>query len=159
MASPEQKARIENYDLGVGKSSVVKRGSLNTTYQITVPRCLVDRKKLALRTSSAVTSRSAVCSPRSWFLGGFSGLTRKDFTIDEPKQTIITAHQLILSGFTNSEKDRVVSIYASEPQRDNSPISHIQNLPAVNWKPLNIAKMPREKRATLQQALKEILDL
>lgn len=96
---------------------------------------------------------------QSQYLGEFSGMTRRNVTVDELKQAAISAHQLILNGFTDGEKELIVSIYTSKPQWDNSPIRHIQNLPAVNWKLINIAKMPKEKREASQQALKKILDL
>lgn len=93
------------------------------------------------------------------YLGEFSGMTRRNVTVDELKQAAMTAHQLLLSGFTEGEKELILSIYTTEPQWDNSPISHIQNLPAVNWKLLNIANMPKEKREASQQTLKKILAL
>lgn len=96
---------------------------------------------------------------QSQYLGEFSGMTRQNVTVDELKQAAITAHQLILGGLTETEKKLIVSIYSNAPQWESSPIAHIQHLPAVNWKLLNIAKMPEDKRATSQQVLNKILDL
>lgn len=93
------------------------------------------------------------------YLGEFSGMTRRSVTVDELKQAAITAHQLILSGLTETDKKLIVSIYSNEPEWENSPIEHIQHLPAVNWKLLNIAKMPKDKREASQQTLKEILGI
>ena len=85
-------------------------------------------------------------------------MTRRNVTVEELEQAAVSAHQLILSGLTDDEKELIVSIYG-EPQWENSPIGHIQYLPAVNWKLLNIAKMPKEKREASQQALRKVLGL
>lgn len=91
--------------------------------------------------------------------GEFSGMARRSVTVDELKQAAVTAHQLVLSGLTEAEKRLIVSFYSDVPEWENSPVEHMQNLPAVRWKLLNIAKMPQEKRETSQQKLKKMLDL
>lgn len=96
---------------------------------------------------------------QSQYLGEFSGMTKRSVTIEELEQAAVSAHQLILSGLTDCEKELIVSIYGGEPQWENSPIGHIQHLPAVNWKLINIAKMPKEKREASQQALMRVLGL
>lgn len=93
------------------------------------------------------------------YQGEFLGMTRRSVTVDELTQAAITAHQLILNGLTEAERMLVVSIYNDTPQWKNSPIEHVQHLPAVSWKLLNIAKMPKTKREVSRQALSEILGL
>lgn len=91
------------------------------------------------------------------YQGEFAGMTKHNVTADKLKRAAVTAHQLILNGLTEQEKKLIISIYDIEPLWAASPIEHAKNLPAINWKLQNIAKMPEIKRKASQQALKKIL--
>lgn len=91
------------------------------------------------------------------YQGEFSGMARRSITVSELKMAAFSAFKILLSNFTEQEKNLIVSVYDSEPLWKNSPIEHAQYLPAVIWKLQNIAKMPEAKRESSQQALKKVL--
>lgn len=91
------------------------------------------------------------------YQGEFSGMARRSITVSELKMAAFSAFKILLSNFTEREKNLIVSVYDSEPLWKNSPIEHAQYLPAVIWKLQNIAKMPEAKRESSQQALKKVL--
>lgn len=56
---------------------------------------------------------------------------------------------------TTQDQNFLVSFASGEPQWDLASIPKMKDLPAVNWKLMNINKMTEEKRKTMAQKLRD----
>lgn len=87
----------------------------------------------------------------------FIGMTDNSFTYEQFEETreklICTIHKSL------SEKDKnfLISIENGEPNWEFHDIAHIQTLPAVKWKLLNISKMEPQRRSDSVKQLEEKL--
>lgn len=60
---------------------------------------------------------------------------------------------------TENEKKFLLSIKKGQPDWDLLPVAGIDQLPAIQWKLINIRKMKREKQAVSLQKLQSALGL
>lgn len=93
----------------------------------------------------------------SLFDGEFLGMTLRQTSEKELQHAAELALRTLLTGFTESEKQFLYSLYLLAPAWDALPFDHIKNLPAVRWKLTNIAKMSKEKRMVSLRKLERIL--
>jgi predicted nucleotidyltransferase component of viral defense system len=91
------------------------------------------------------------------FLSEFQGMAFRESSVIELENTSKTALKQLLTGFTTEEKLFLCSIYSEAPRWDLLPFEHIQHLPAVKWKLLNIRKMDKQKRLQAHKALETAL--
>lgn len=86
------------------------------------------------------------------FKNNFEGMTSEPVTqaeLEEAREELIELTQ----NLSNSEKEFLISFKSGEPIWDLLGLANISNLPAVQWKLLNISKMSKHKH---KQALSEL---
>ncbi len=87
----------------------------------------------------------------------FLGMTREAVTLEE---LMAVQHQLagrIRAALDENEKAFLLSIKRGEPEWERLGISHLRDLPALQWKVINVRKMARRKRAEALDKLARIL--
>lgn len=90
------------------------------------------------------------------FTSEFTGMTFIPITLDElnhAREQLVTK---LLSGFTNNEKNFLVSVKSKKPEWDLIEIEHLKDLPAVKWKLLNLEKMDKK---SYEQALTKLIKI
>ena len=90
------------------------------------------------------------------FTAEFEGMTFNSITLAElnhAREILITQ---LLSGFTEKEKEFLVSVKSKKPQWDLIDIEHLKDLPAVKWKLLNLEKMDKKSH---EQALTKLIKI
>lgn len=106
---------------------------------------------------------SEVLSPR-WkdiaelFQNEFRGMTFEVTSLDELVTVPERMLKVLKEHFIQRDFDFLMSFKRGIPDWNLAPESHIQNLPAVQWKLRNIAKMSEEKRVQSQEKLKRVLE-
>jgi len=106
---------------------------------------------------------SEVLSPR-WkdisepFHNEFSGMTFEDASLKELVEVQRRMLDVLKEHFTQQDFDFLMSFKRGTPDWKLAPESHIQNLPAVQWKLRNIGMMSEEKRAQSLEKLEGILE-
>jgi predicted nucleotidyltransferase component of viral defense system len=88
----------------------------------------------------------------------FIGMTNDRITMDELMEVQHTVPKLILDGLTKEEKTFLVSFQQTNPQWELMPISHLSEMPAVQWKLLNLSKMDKEKHQEYGKILQKTLN-
>lgn len=105
---------------------------------------------------------SEVLSPR-WkditapFQNEFSGMTFKDVSLEALREVPESMLRALKAHFTQQDFDFLMSFKRGEPDWNLAPETHIQNLPAVQWKLSNIVKMSEEKRAQSLGKLEKVM--
>lgn len=105
---------------------------------------------------------SEVLSPR-WkdisepFHNEFSGMTFEDASLKELVEVQGRMLDVLKEHFTQQDFAFLMSFKRGTPDWKLAPESHIQNLPAVQWKLRNIGRMSEEKRAQSLEKLEGIL--
>lgn len=86
------------------------------------------------------------------FKNNFEGMTLEPVSqssLEEAREEIISLTQKL----DDKEKEFLISFKSGEPKWDLLGLPDINKLPAVQWKLLNISKMPRNKN---EEALREL---
>jgi predicted nucleotidyltransferase component of viral defense system len=86
----------------------------------------------------------------------FEDMMFNRLTLDElndAREELVTQ---LLSGLTESEKKFLVSVKSKKPQWDLIEVAHIKDLPAVQWKLLNLDRMDKQSHA---QALAKLIKI
>lgn len=83
----------------------------------------------------------------------FDGMTFKPISLEELQAVPSLMLQSLKAQFTQSDFDFLYSFKSGEPDWALAPHSQIQNLPAVQWKLLNIKKMPKDKHRSALETL------
>lgn len=99
---------------------------------------------------------------RSAFNNQFSGMTSIPFSYEDYIYTREQLVRTITEKLTNEDKKFLVSFEQGVPDWDLFPIPVLKNLPAVNWKLLNIERLRKEnpnKHLLMIDNLKATLDL
>lgn len=91
------------------------------------------------------------------FENEFQGMTRIPITLDELLETRKKLVSLIQNSLTENERQFILSVKQGNPKWQLMPFDHIQDLPAVQWKLANIAKMSKGKHETAVGKLERIL--
>ncbi|MFH0908204.1 MAG: nucleotidyl transferase AbiEii/AbiGii toxin family protein [bacterium] len=105
---------------------------------------------------------SELLDPRAQDIAGvfrdqFSGMTTDAITLEE---LIAVQHRLakqVRAALDENEKAFLLSIKRGEPEWDRLGIPHLQELPALQWKVMNVQKMDGRKRAAALNKLACIL--
>lgn len=87
----------------------------------------------------------------------FLGMTRLEVTLSELQLAAQTALQMLLSAFTEKEKELLLSIYTDTQKWQHLPFDHVEHLPAIKWKLLNLSKVPESKRLESARLLEAVL--
>ncbi len=108
------------------------------------------------------TSRHKVLSP-CWkditepFQNEFSGMTFEEVSLEALRGVPETMLSAPKAHFTQQDFDFLMSFKRGEPDWNLAPESHIQNLPAVQWKLRNIGRMTEEKRVQSLDKLEKVM--
>ncbi len=105
---------------------------------------------------------SEIISPRfrditHEFEHGFAGMTIDVVTREELESTRVTLVQCIQNGFTEDDRELLLSIKRGSPKWDLLGIDGVEALPAVRWKLQNLEKLQDQKRAQLIEQLSKVL--
>jgi len=96
---------------------------------------------------------------RKIFEQDFAGMTAEDVAYDELVAVRDRLTESINATMTQNEKKFLLSIKQGEPEWDLMPVAGIDQLPAIQWKLLNIRKMKKEKHADSLQKLRTVLGI
>lgn len=81
----------------------------------------------------------------------------KPVTLDELNAVPGHMIQALKAQFTQADFDFLYSFKSGEPNWSLAPNSQIKNLPAVQWKLLNIQKMPKDKHKVALETLSKTM--
>ncbi len=87
----------------------------------------------------------------------FSRLTDEDVSLTELEVTREEIIGLVNAGLTHSEKEFLLSFKNKEPKWELLGLENIQELPAVQWKQLNLGKMSETRHKAAYEKLREQL--
>lgn len=96
---------------------------------------------------------------RKIFEEGFIGMTSTDVSYDKLVETRYDLIRQILQSLTTNERIFLLSVKKGEPDWSLIPIPGIENLPALEWKRINIKKMDPQKHQDVLDKLKKVLEL
>ena len=106
---------------------------------------------------------SELLNPRSLdvssiFENEFTGMTSKPVTLESLLDTRNELVKELKSRMTDEEKRFLLSFKSGKPEWDLLGLNNIDRLPAVQWKLINIKKMPAQKRSIALEKLAKALD-
>lgn len=85
----------------------------------------------------------------------FVGMARSDISLSDLLKVQHNLPHLLVNGLSNAEKEFIVSVKRGEPEWDKLDIGHLDQLPSIQWKLINIRKMDRAKhKAALDRLIK-----
>jgi hypothetical protein len=93
------------------------------------------------------------------FARGFEGMTEASVTLDELLRTREALIADIMGGMPENHRHFLMSVKRAEPRWALLGVPGAEALPAVRWRLENLAKLEREKRATLLGRLGEVLGI
>ena len=93
---------------------------------------------------------------KSAFNNQFSGMTSVEFSYDDYEKTRATLIDSIQRRLTNDEKKFFLSFEMGEPDWKLFPHPVLKNLPAIQWKLLNIKKLKKDKPKKHEQKINEL---
>ena len=94
---------------------------------------------------------------KSVYEAEFQGMAITDISYEELVQVRVALVDHIKKSLTQSEKEFLLSFKQGDPQWDLLGIEGVQNLPAVQWKLMNVRKMDEKKRSNFMQKLRDVL--
>ncbi len=89
----------------------------------------------------------------------FSSMSKEDVSIDELNDAFDTLGYKLNNELTDNEKEFLISFKIGSPKWDLLPLHGVQELPAVKWKMINLAKMAEEDRIKSIDKLKKTLSI
>lgn len=92
------------------------------------------------------------------YAGEFANMAETDLPLDELLAVRERLVELIHQGLTDSEKGFLLSFKNREPDWTLLNLERVNNLPAIKWKLINLAKMPDDKHKQASEKLKDILN-
>ena len=96
---------------------------------------------------------------RQVFVQEFAGMAAEDVEYDELEAVRERLIETIKTTMTTNEKKFLLSMKRGKPDWDLMPVAGIDQLPAIQWKLINIRKMKKEKQAESLQKLRSVLGL
>lgn len=84
-------------------------------------------------------------------------MTNEPVSCEELEQTREDLIQIVHASFQEDDKNFLLSVKRGEPQWNLLPIKDIDQLPAVRWKLMNLARLPESKRSRLLERLNNVL--
>lgn len=95
---------------------------------------------------------------RPAFENEFQGMTLEEVTFEELEKTRAQLVSMIARELTVEEKQFIVSVKEGMPRWELIGIEGVENLPAVKWKLLNIARMSPSKHRKAVRKLRDYLE-
>ena len=88
----------------------------------------------------------------------FKGMTTVDVNFQELSGMVKQLSVQLIKQLSSNEKQFLLSLAVGEPEWDKLPVRHLKELPAIQWKLLNIQKMESQKRKLAYHLLEESLE-
>ena len=85
------------------------------------------------------------------------GMLRNEVSLDDLRQIQKIFADTLVGSFDDDEKKFLVSVKQGEPEWTRLGIAHLDRLPAIQWKLINIRKMGPKNRAVALEKLKRVL--
>ena len=85
------------------------------------------------------------------FAGEFHGMTRTPTTLARLQETRTRLRTELSALLTNAHKRFLLSFVATKPKWELMPFVHLQHLPAIRWKLLNLEKLKKTNAAKFRQ--------
>lgn len=96
--------------------------------------------------------RPTLLDQAALFDSDFKGMTNINFEYADFTQTRKTLIEKINSKLTSDDKSFLITFFDGSPNWNLFRESHVQNLPAIKWKQLNLNKLePMKKKAQVEQ--------
>lgn len=89
----------------------------------------------------------------------FAGMTVDPVSYEGLIAARDTLIETLRKELTSGEREFLVSLKAGQPKRDLIGIEGIENLPAVQWKLMNIKKISAKKQKELLEKLRRVLGM
>jgi predicted nucleotidyltransferase component of viral defense system len=96
---------------------------------------------------------------RSAFDNQFAGMTTVEFSYDDYETTRALLIQTIGEFLTDEDKRFLLSFESGEPVWELFPIPKLKDLPAIQWKLINIAKLKKNNPQKHEQMVKNLKDV
>jgi len=94
---------------------------------------------------------------RQLYTDQFAGMTRDAASLDDLLEMQRNLADIIVHALDDSEKEFLISIKRGEPGWDLLGIDHLDQLPSIPWKLINIRKMDRAKHKAALERLIRVL--
>jgi len=89
----------------------------------------------------------------------FEGMTEEEIILEDLKQVQDQLPTFIARKLTDSDKEFLLSFKKGKPNWELISISHLRDLPGVQWKLINIKKMDKEKHEEAYGKLEKYLSI
>ncbi len=93
------------------------------------------------------------------FESSFRGMARSEVSLDELRKVQANLPHKLVRALDHDEKEFLLSLKRGEPQWELLEIEHLDRLPALQWKLINIRKMDSSKRRAALKRLTEVLEI
>jgi len=94
---------------------------------------------------------------RRLYVDQYVGMTRIDASLNDLLEVQHNLADTIVHALDDSEKEFLVSVKRGEPELDLLKIDHLDQLPSIRWKIINIRKMdPVKHKAALDRLIKVV---
>jgi predicted nucleotidyltransferase component of viral defense system len=94
---------------------------------------------------------------RGIFEGEFLQMTQIPVTVEELEDVRECLIKIIQTSLTSEEKQFLLSFKAKEPDWTLLGLEGVDKLPAIKWKMMNLARMPKDKHKKALQVLENVL--
>ena len=91
------------------------------------------------------------------YVDQFAGMTRNEVSLDDLLQIQHNLANTLVRALDDAEREFLVSIKRGEPEWDRLGIEHLAQLPAIQWKLINVRKMDPVKHKAALDRLIEVL--
>ena len=93
------------------------------------------------------------------YAGEFANMAETDVQLEELVSVRKRLVELIHQGLTDSEKRFLLSFKNRDPDWALLELDDVNDLPAIKWKQINLAKMPDDKHKLALEKLKKVLSI
>lgn len=116
-------------------------------YLISHPRPIIELLNPTLKDFSGV------------FENEFKGMTTTKIKLDDLIEARLSLIQFVQHSLNERERQFLLSVKKIKPQWELLELEHIKNLPAVQWKLLNLKKMDKAKHLKAVEKLRSFLEM
>lgn len=95
---------------------------------------------------------------RAAYESSFVGMTDAPPTLEELEETREEMIEAVNEQLLDNERHFLLSVKRGDPQWHLIGLPHVEELPAIQWKLLNIQRMPKDKHEAAVEALERVLE-
>lgn len=77
------------------------------------------------------------------FASEFAGMTNTPVTVEQLEATRVRLFELLPKALTPAHRTFLLSLVQADPDWSQMPFAHLQDLPAIRWKLMNLAKLKK----------------